>query len=31
VILGRSSDGSIEWKDARGRSLKALQEEVALR
>ena len=26
VLLGRSSNGRMEWRDARGRSLKALQE-----
>lgn len=26
VVLGRSSNGRIEWKDARGQTLKALQE-----
>jgi hypothetical protein len=31
VMLGRSSNGRIEWKDANGLSLKAMQEEGALR
>ena len=26
VLLGRSADGRVEWKDAEGRTLKALQE-----
>lgn len=26
VVLGRSSNGRVEWKDARGRTLKAIQE-----
>jgi len=25
VVLGRSANGRIEWKDARGRTLKELQ------
>ena len=27
VVLGRSANGRLEWKDAQGRALKALQEE----
>lgn len=26
VVLGRSANGRIEWRDAQGRMLKALQE-----
>jgi hypothetical protein len=29
VVLGRSANGRIEWKDAQGRTLKALQEAEA--
>jgi hypothetical protein len=29
VVLGRSANGRIEWKDAQGRTLKALQEQEA--
>jgi hypothetical protein len=29
VVLGRSANGRIEWKDAQGRTLKALQEKEA--
>jgi uncharacterized protein DUF4357 len=29
VILGRSANGRTEWKDAQGRTLKALQEQEA--
>ncbi len=29
VVLGRSSNGRTEWKDAKGRTLKELQEEAA--
>ena len=29
VLLGRSSNGRVEWKDAKGRSLKQLQEQDA--
>ena len=28
VVLGRSSNGRTDWKDAQGRSLKVLQAEV---
>jgi deoxycytidine triphosphate deaminase len=30
VLLGRSSNGRMEWKDARGRSLKEIQEEATI-
>ena len=30
VVLGRSANGRIEWKDAQGRTLKALQEREAV-
>lgn len=30
VLLGRSANGRIEWKDARGRTLKEIQEEEAV-
>lgn len=29
VLLGRSSNGRAEWKDAKGRSLKQIQEQEA--
>jgi hypothetical protein len=29
VVLGRSANGRIEWKDGQGRTLKALQEAEA--
>ncbi|EGI77621.1 DUF4357 domain-containing protein [Hylemonella gracilis] len=29
VVLGRSANGRIEWKDAKGRTLKELQEAEA--
>ena len=29
IALGRSANGRIEWKDARGRTLKELQEDEA--
>ena len=29
VVLGRSANGRVEWKDAQGRTLKALQEREA--
>ena len=29
VVLGRSANGRIEWKDANGRTLKALREQEA--
>jgi len=29
VLLGRSANGRLEWKDARGRSLKEIQEAAA--
>jgi len=29
VVLGRSANGRIEWKDAQGRTLKELQEAEA--
>jgi hypothetical protein len=29
VVLGRSANGRVEWKDAQGRTLKALQEAEA--
>ena len=29
VVLGRSTNGRLEWKDAQGRSLKSLQENVS--
>ena len=31
VVLGRSANGRIEWKDAHGRTLKWLQEQEAAR
>jgi hypothetical protein len=30
VLLGRSTNGRVEWKDAKGRSLKELQEEAVV-
>jgi hypothetical protein len=29
MVLGRSSNGRVEWKDAQGRALKSLQENGA--
>lgn len=29
VVLGRSANGRVEWKDGQGRTLKALQEREA--
>lgn len=29
VLLGRSANGRIEWKDVKGRSLKEIQNQVA--